>query len=158
MALIGSLEILKKQTQDVKITEALKYLQNTNITKEFGNVSPGNNKTIEIDLKNIYAIYQEYMSKPHTEIKVEGHKKYIDIQYIFEGEEQILLSSDNYIVERGEYNEEKDCYFPKVDKYSVLHLKPGDATILFPEDLHGPGYCIDKPDNVKKVVIKVTVD
>jgi YhcH/YjgK/YiaL family protein len=158
MAIIGSTEILEKQTQNNRIHKALDYLKNADIHQEFTAVSPGNNKTVEIEGKSIFAIYQAYDSKSLDTIKLEGHLKYIDIQYIFEGEEQILLASKADIVKDDTYNEEKDFYFPEVKKYASIQLKSEDAAILFPEDLHGPGYCIEKPASVKKIVIKVKVD
>lgn len=158
MAIIGSLEILEKQTQHKRILKALDYLKNTDIKQVFSAVSPGNNKKVEIEEKSIFAIYQTYESKTQETIKLEGHIKYIDIQYIFEGEEQILLASKADIIKDDAYNDEKDLYFPEVKKYAAIQLKAEDGAVLFPEDLHGPGYCIDKPANVKKIVIKVRVD
>lgn len=158
MALVGSLKVLKQQTQKSRLIAAIEYLENTDIKTEFKDVSAGNNKIIELNGKTIFAIYQTYESKPHNEIKVEGHKKYIDIQYIFEGNEQILLASPSDILKEDNYNEEKDIYFPKIKAYSIVQLKPGDGAILFPEDLHGPGYCVQEPGSIKKIVIKVAVD
>lgn len=158
MAIIGSIEVLEKQTQRKSILKALDYLKNTDINQEFSTVSLGNNKEVEIEGRSIFAIYQTYDSKTHDIIKLEGHVKYIDIQYIFEGEEQILLASKADIIKDDPYNEEKDFYFPEVKKYAAIQLKSEDAALLFPEDLHGPGYCIEKPAVVKKIVIKVKVD
>ena len=43
----------------------------------------------EIDGKDLYASVQEYNSKLETEAKNEGHRNYIDIQYVVCGEEVI---------------------------------------------------------------------
>lgn len=158
MALIGSIEVLKDQTENQRLLKALNYLTTTDIGKEFESVSIDNNKKVEIEGDKIFAIYQTYMSKSHDSIKVEGHQKYIDIQYIHDGEEQILLAPLSAITTNDVYNSEKDLYFPKVDSYSILQLKPTDGAILFPIDLHGPGYCVDNPSQVKKIVIKVAID
>lgn len=158
MAIVGSLNNIAQQVQNKKLLTALEYLKSADIETIFKEVSPEKNKTIEIDGKNIFAIYQTYISKIHDKIKVEGHKKYIDIQYIFKGCEQILLASTADIIENDTYNSEKDFYFPKIKNYSIIQLKSGDGAILYPEDLHGPGYCILQPDAVKKIVIKVAVD
>jgi YhcH/YjgK/YiaL family protein len=157
MALIGTLEVLKKQTTNQKILSALDYLQNTNVTELFSKVLHENSLKIEIQNKTIFAIFQEYTSKLENEIKMEGHKKYIDIQFVYEGNEKIYLSSEKYISKPDNYDAEKDVYFPKVNALWSISLIQNTAAILFPDDLHGPGYCFDKPEIVKKIVIKVEI-
>lgn len=155
MALTGTLSTLLAQTSDTKIRKAIDFLLLADLSKEFETVSPGNNRTIEIDGRDIYAILQTYTSKTTEIIKIEGHRKYIDVQYIFEGTEKILLASATDISTPDEYNSEKDVYFPSVSGYSSIDFRTGEAVILTPLDLHGPCYCTHKPALVKKVVIKV---
>jgi YhcH/YjgK/YiaL family protein len=158
MAIFGTIEILKKQTQNAQLLKALDFILKTDIKSVFAQVTPEKKQTIEIDGKKIFAIFQSYSSKLPDDTKIEGHKEYIDIQYIFSGEERILLASEKDIVSPDPYNSEKDVYFPKVKNSSNIQLRKGDAAILFPEDLHGPCCCIDKPMPVEKVVIKVAVN
>jgi biofilm protein TabA len=157
MALFGTLGVLKLQTQNVKLQRAINYLEENNLREIFESVSPGNNRIIEIEGKQVYAIFQEYLSKLPHDVKIEGHHKYIDIQYIFEGKEIIRLASEKDIISPDVYITEKDVHFPSVAEYSQLLLRKGDAAIFYPEDLHGPCCCIDYPKNVKKIVVKVAV-
>ncbi len=158
MAIVGSIEVLKEQTQNQRLLKALNYLSTADISKEFEGVTTEKNKKIEIESDKIFAIYQIYLNKSHDTIKIEGHQQYIDIQYIHEGEEQIFLAPLSAIVENDLYNSEKDLYFPKVESFSIIQLNTTDGAILFPADLHGPGYCVNTPSPVKKIVIKVAVD
>lgn len=155
MALIGTIELLQQQVTDSKLKQALNYLKQADLALIFSEVMPGKNKVVEIDGKRIYAIFQEYDTKLPENVKIEGHKKYIDIQYIFYGAERMFLSSYNEILENGIYNDEKDILFPTVTSYWKIDLKEGVAAIFHPEDLHGPCCCIEKPSLVRKIVIKV---
>ena len=65
-----------------KIEEALKYLENNNL-KDFANGK------YEILGDEIYVNVQDYHTKPLSEGKWEAHRKYIDIQFMIEGEEKI---------------------------------------------------------------------
>ena len=65
-------------TNDLQM--GLKYLKET----DFSSLENGK---YEISGEKIYAIVQDYTSKPLEEGKFEAHKNHIDIQYIIEGEE-----------------------------------------------------------------------
>jgi YhcH/YjgK/YiaL family protein len=41
----------------------------------------------EIEVDNIYASVEEYQTKPKEEGRWEGHRKYLDIQYMIKGQE-----------------------------------------------------------------------
>jgi len=158
MAIFGSLGVLQEQVSDSYLFEGISFLMNTDLGEIFKRVSPDNKEVVEIDGKNVYAIFQEYDTKLPEAVKMEGHEKYIDIQFIYEGNEQIDICGLNEITESDEYNDEKDIYFPEVSSYSSMVLNAGYGAILFPEDIHGPARCIGTPGRVKKVVIKVSVE
>ncbi len=157
MAIVGNLDIIKAQTSHAGIQKALEFLSNTKLELVFRTLSEGESKIVDIDAKEIFAIFQTYKSKTTETIKIEGHRKYIDVQYILEGTEKILLASKNDIVEESAFNVENDYFFPTVAAYSSVILRQGEAAVLTPLDLHGPCYCVDKPGLVKKVVVKVAV-
>ena len=158
MAIFGTLGVLQEQVSDSSLFEGISFLMNADLGEIFKKVSPGNKEVVEIDGKNVYAIFQEYDTKLPEEVKMEGHEKYIDIQFIYEGGEQIDVCGLNEITEGVEYNDEKDIYFPKVSSYSSMVLNKGYGAIIFPEDIHGPSRCIGNPSRVKKVVVKVSVE
>lgn len=132
---------------------ALKYLSET----DFSALENGKYDVIE---DKIYAIVQDYTSKPETEGKFEAHKKYIDIQFIAHGEEQIGTGDIDHFEESTQYHEEKDIVFltPKDEaKIDFIKLKAGEFVILTPRDVHMPSIYVTKPSLVKKVVLKVAV-
>jgi beta-galactosidase beta subunit len=58
-----------------------------------------------------------------------------------------------------EYNSEKDiAFYETPEEITKVILKPGLFCILFPDDAHQPACLIDKPAEVRKVVIKIRLD
>lgn len=158
MALFGTLDVLAQQASaNESLQEGIKYLQSVDMEDMFKEVSPGNNKKVELKGKELFAIFQEYDSKPISGLKFEGHKRYIDIQFIYSGEEFIGVSGLAQISEPADYNDEKDIHLSKVAKYSNWMMLPGEGAIFYPEDMHAPGMAIDQPQRVKKVVIKIAL-
>ncbi len=158
MALLGNLEMLIAQSPNHKLLhEGLHFLKTVNIDEVFAKTSLGNNITIEIVERKLFAIFQTYDSKTIDQLKFESHTKYIDIQYMHSGEEFIGVCGTEQILEAGEYNAEKDIAFPKVNKYSNLLMTTGNAAILFPADLHAPSMNSGKVQRIQKIVIKVAV-
>lgn len=111
----------------------------------------------EIDGKNLYASVQEYTTKNAEDCKSEGHRNYIDIQYIVSGVETMEVFNISEGVLNSDYNDVKDvefyehCAFP-----AVCNVSSGEYAIFFPEDIHRPGMA-HKGENsaVKKIVVKV---
>ena len=105
----------------------------------------------------VKAIVSEYTTKEINENGFEAHRDYIDIQYLISGEEVINSLPLEYLKETKPYNKEIDAAF-----YEETNIKPqelllgnGYFAILFPQDGHMPQLCVNKPEKVKKVVIKV---
>lgn len=108
-----------------------------------------------IDGENIYANVEEYTTK--TESKVEYHKKYIDIQMVVNGFENIGYCDISEIKAPEKFDSEKDIGFAK-GEVSFVKMYDGKFMILFPGDAHQPCMAIEKPQKVKKVVVKVKID
>ncbi len=95
----------------------------------------------------------EYETKTESEGKLEAHRKYIDVQYVIEGEELMGYAplGNQQILEP--YKEENDIIFYTVEK-SFTKVSAGMFAIFFPTDVHMPGICVEKMSAVKKLVIK----
>jgi YhcH/YjgK/YiaL family protein len=91
-----------------------------------------------------------------VECKLESHKKYIDIQYVIQGEEMMGITTQNNqtILEQ---NLEKDYTFYE-GTTSLVRVSKGMFTIFFPDDLHQPCVQTETVLEVKKVVIKVMIE
>ena len=132
------------------ISKAIRFLQET----DFSNFQQ---KIVEIDDKNIFAIFSEYQTKDIQNCRLEAHKKYIDIQYILSGNELIGYSSLNNQTVIEKYSEENDVAFFEGET-SLMKLDEGMFAVFFPDDLHKP--CIKTntiPETVQKIVVKIAV-
>ncbi|MDO8682479.1 MAG: YhcH/YjgK/YiaL family protein, partial [Armatimonadota bacterium] len=135
-----------------KIEAALKYLQNT----DFSALEPGR---YDIQGTEIYALVQDYETKPMGTSVWEAHRKYIDVQYIANGAER--MGCANIEDMKGfkitsEYNEAKDVM--KFEGEGDFFLaKAGTFAIFMPHDEHMPCMAVSDPQPVRKVVVKVRV-
>jgi len=112
---------------------------------------------IEIDGDNMYINVMELEAKSPDEQVAEKHEKYIDVHYLFEGEETIGWSPQRSGVEPTKaYDAEGDymLYAPAPDEV-LLQMKPGMFAVFFPEDVHRPG--MGAPGRIKKAVVKIKV-
>ena len=113
----------------------------------------------EIDGTEIYAMIQEYTTKLPEEALFEGHKKYIDIQYVISGIEEIGIIDISKAKNEKKYSDESDAaFYAKNEKSGKLVLESGDFAVFYPNDLHMPGLAFEeKASDVKKIVVKVRV-
>lgn len=111
----------------------------------------------EIDGENLYAVVQEYVTKPFEDGVYEGHEKYIDIQFIISDVEQIGVADIGKLKAKTKYNAENDfCLYENINDDSNLVLREKDFAVFFPHDLHKPGLAFENnPTPVKKIVVKV---
>ncbi|MBO2515942.1 MAG: YhcH/YjgK/YiaL family protein [Clostridiales bacterium] len=112
----------------------------------------------EIDGKRIFASVQQYATLPGEECGWEAHRKYIDIQYLFEGNECIGFAPVQNMTDPSAYSEEKDCLVSeRAEEETPLFLHPGDFAVFFPQDAHKPRCQCGRPENIRKVVVKLLV-
>ena len=112
----------------------------------------------DVDGDNIYAIVMTYETKTVEELKFEGHKKYIDIQLLLNGQEYMDVSQDKALDVEMPYSEDNDvALFFQPQHYSSVLLEPGNFAIVFSDDIHQPGRMVMQAEQVRKMVIKVRV-
>lgn len=111
--------------------------------------------TYDIEDKAVFAIVQEYDTKEEKDCVLEGHTKYIDIQYIIEGSELMGVTTkrDQQVVTS---DLDKDYTFYEGEP-AYIKLTAGMFTVFFRDDLHRPSVQDGKSSKVKKVVVKVQI-
>jgi YhcH/YjgK/YiaL family protein len=116
-------------------------------------------KRYEIDGDNAFAPVSEYLSKNEEDAKYEAHKKYIDIQYVISGVEQMsvapLSALDSITVP---YDATKEVEFMTVTQSNHFKATPDRFFIFFPSDIHRPGVKVGENSQIKKIVVKVKVE
>lgn len=127
--------------------KAFEYLT----THDFNTIENG---IYEIENKDILAIVNSYDTEPASQRFWEGHKKYIDIQLMISGTENMAHAPVQLASILQPYDEEKD--FIKYDaKGHEVTVPAGYFTIFYPTDVHMPNLINKKVEHVKKVVMKV---
>ena len=153
--IFGSIQNLEtdRRVLPAALVRGLEYLRDT----DFFKLEPGR---YEIDGTAIFALVQEYRPAPKEEKKPEAHRKYLDIQYVFQGSEIICYGLENRANEVLEdLLAEKDLlFFKSVQNEMDLILTEGMYVILFPQDIHRPGCRYGDGGQVKKVVVKISKD
>jgi len=131
----------------IKIALALKHISDT----DFDAKEPGR---YDIDGDDMFVMVNDYNTKHISECRLEGHRKYIDVQYVVNGSELMgyVPLSDQTVT--AEYDDERDIAFFEGDPLFV-RLDKGMFVIFFPEDLHMPGIGDGSP--VRKVVVKMKI-
>lgn len=111
---------------------------------------------IEIDGENIFAIMQKYETKDSDNAKWEAHRKYIDIQYMISGAENMGFVLADYLEVLEKYNEEEDVELLK-GLGDFVQVNEGEFVVFFPDDAHMPGLKIKESEKIHKVVVKIKI-
>ncbi|HEY4334907.1 MAG TPA: YhcH/YjgK/YiaL family protein [Puia sp.] len=126
------------------------------LSMDFAALEPGK---YAIDGDHVFAIVNEYMTKPLAECDPESHRDYADIQIMVNGAERFGYAPLKDQPETIPYDEEKDVAFYTLasEDLSYLTLHAGEFIIFFPSDIHQPEVYTHQPELVRKVVIKVAL-
>lgn len=108
---------------------------------------------------HVKAVVSEYTTKVINDNGYEAHRNYIDIQYLISGEEVVCCLPLEYLNEIKAYNKDIDAAFLVEAGIKPQELLLGNRyfTILYPQDGHMPQLCVNRPEAVKKVVVKVRI-
>ncbi len=131
------------------IITALDFLKNT----DFSTIEDG---IYDIQGKDVYAQIFHKTTHLIQDTRAETHEKYVDLQYLIDGQELIGVSilSENYVVD--EIIKERDLIFYKgEDNETFIKMKPGLFCVFFIDDVHRPAVAVKDPINIRKAVIKI---
>lgn len=107
-----------------------------------------------------YANVDEYTTKPHDNCRLEAHKKYIDIQIMLDGTEELDFTDIEGLDVSEPYDAARDVMFfaaPKKVLNKVI-LSAGKFVLLYPHEAHQPQMAYkNSPADVKKVVVKIPI-
>ncbi len=133
-----------------RLAQALDFLRRTDTAA----LSIGRH---DIDGDRLFALVQEYTSRPPDQCVWEAHRAHIDVQYVARGIERMGYTHISQAVEREPYDGARDVTFfePGGDFVTV---RAGTFTIFGPEDVHAPGHAAGAPLPVLKIVVKVRIE
>lgn len=164
MALYGSLETVRAQTSRTDgLARAFAYVEElfkpgSPVQQRVRAIASGDTEKVQLG-DGVFAIEQAYETKLRADGFFESHRKFIDVQTIFEGEELMEVADIARMTVRQPYNPERDLivYQDNTDA-SLLRVFAGQIAVFFPADAHMPTLRIrSEPVLVRKCVVKVPV-
>ena len=129
--------------------KAFAYLKQTNLQTLA-------NGRYAIDGDNVYAIVTQAPSKDYDKTTFESHRKYIDLQYVVTGEENMAKAPLDSVTVSKAYNENTDMANYTGDG-KIYTIPQGSFILFFPADAHRPNISPGGNKVVKKIVIKIRV-
>lgn len=107
-----------------------------------------------IDGDLVYASITEAPGKTLEQATWESHRRYIDLQYVIDGKEQISVTPIAAATVTHAYDSTRDAanYTATGKDYIAA---PGTFYLFFPGDVHRPNVKVPGFDIVKKIVIKI---
>ncbi len=111
--------------------------------------------THEIDGDRLFVNIVEYETTTADNRFWEAHRKYLDVQIMVQGREQIDM---NFIqnMDLKEFDEDSDFQPMDGEKKASVVLEEGDFLICYPSDAHRTAVCAgDQPEHAKKAIFKV---
>ena len=130
-------------------SRAFEYMRNTDLRA----LSPGRHTIIGEDL---FVIVEQVDGRTRAEAKLECHRRYIDIQLVLEGTDEMgwkpLVDCHQ---PTADFNKERDIQFFN-DAADTWISTPANAfCIFFPDDAHAP---LVSSGKIHKLIFKIAVD
>ena len=135
-----------------RLQKALQYIAQTDFSK-----LPNGKVVIEEGV--ITAGINTYDTEPKADRRAEKHTKFIDVQFVAQGEETIWYAPyrGNAVTE-DRMAKDDVAFYADPAELNCANLKAGDFCILFPWEMHRPNCDMLKTTFVQKVVVKVLAD
>lgn len=103
-----------------------------------------------------FYMVQEYEAKKAEDSKFEVHEKFIDIQFIVSGVEEILFDKPERLKPGIEPKGDNVYFTMETDTFDTAVLSEGDFAIIFPGEAHAPGIRHSEDEkNIRKIVVKI---
>lgn len=125
---------------------AFEFLNGTDLKE----LPPGRH---QIEGERLFAIVEAARGRTHDQAKLECHRKFIDIQLVLEGVDEMgwkpLHDCQKPL---DDYNPERDIQFFHDSPSSWIVTQPGSFCIFFPDDAHAP---LVGSGEIRKVILKI---
>jgi len=110
----------------------------------------------EIDGDRLFCVISKGPGRSRAQVKLEAHRKYIDIQYVIAGTDEMSSAptADCTLPDTG-YDAEKDIEFFRDAPESWTKVEAGSFIVFFPEVAHAP---LVSGGEIHKAVLKIAVE
>jgi YhcH/YjgK/YiaL family protein len=116
---------------------------------------------LTVDGEKVFVEVQSYETIEGSEVTFEGHRTYIDIQYLVTGEEIIAWASLDDATVTTPYGPDGNDYWlgaVPAERVTNVRLKGGQLAVLYPTDAHAPRRAAGTSMPVRKLVVKVAIE
>ena len=136
---------------DPPLRRALEYLASADVRS----LAAGRH---EIDGDRLFALVQDFATRPPEACRWESHRRYIDVQFVAAGVERMGWIPVAQALEVEPYDAARDVAFYAAGRDFVT-VGSGMLAIFWPTDVHAPCCSPDDgaPQQVRKVVVKVEI-
>jgi len=110
---------------------------------------------------DVFARVMTYETRDRCSAVLEAHRRYVDIQAVIAGGEDIEWHAQDRLIPEKLYDEVSDAEFYRhPDAFQGrIAMTPGLFAVFFPQDAHMPSLTIGgNPEWVRKVVVKIRMD
>jgi len=127
---------------------AFEFLRSTDLST----LAPGMH---DIEGEQLFVIVEDCAGRTHAEAKLECHRRYIDVQLVLEGVDEMGWKPVIECVNpEADYDAARDIRFFNDAPASWIATPPGSFCLFFPDDAHAP---LVSPGKIRKVVVKIAV-
>lgn len=127
---------------------AFEFLRNTDLMA----LAPGKH---DVQGEQLFAIVEACPGRTRAEAKLECHRRYIDIQLVLEGVDEMGWRPLAACVDPAtDYDAARDIRFFNDAPASWIATPPGSFCLFFPDDAHAP---LVSDGMIRKVVLKIAV-
>ena len=127
---------------------AFEFMRNTDLLA----LAPGRYPIID---KQLSVIVESVPGRARAEAKLEVHRRYIDIQLVLEGTDEMgWRALADCIDPVSDYSAEKDIRFFHDAPATWIATPPGAFCIFFPDDAHAP---LVSTKNIHKAIFKIAM-
>ncbi len=106
----------------------------------------------------IYVNIDVYDTDSYENRKYESHRRYLDIQYMISGEENMIVLPVDSLQVLEPYDKERDIeFYDRTVQGESYTVGEGEMMEFMPQDGHMPGIAVDGSMRVKKAVFKIPV-
>lgn len=131
-----------------RFAHAFEFLRESDLAR----LTPGK---YPVQDEQIFAIVEMCQGRTRAEAKLECHRRYIDIQLVLEGIDEMGWKPVADCIEpASDYDARRDIRFFNDAPSSWIATPPGAFCLFFPEDAHAP---LVSAGLIRKVVVKIAV-
>lgn len=113
--------------------------------------------TTEIRGRDLYVMIQHCTLKDAADAYPEAHDKYIDLQFVLEGEEYMGVLPRTCCSDLLEAHPENDICFYREKNYSKVKVSKDMFAVFFPGDCHAPCIRTEAASQSVKAVFKIRI-